>query len=139
MIIGIILKLIILSLFILSVMMMNNMLNVGIERKGFEFALLKTMGAGRVFIILNLFIDSMKYVLVSNIIAFPFAYFALWGASGIFQDFFGYAYKVTPNFFSIMGGFFIGVLVPLISSIMPIWSVIKDDLAENLNPLANKT
>lgn len=118
---------------------MNNMLNVGIERKAFDFALLKTMGAGRIFIVVNLFVDAMKFVVIANIIAFPCAYFGLWGVSGVFQEFFGYAYHVEPNAFSIFGGFFIGVLVPVVSSIAPIWSVIKDDLAENLNPLTNKT
>ena len=37
-----------------------------------------------------------------------------------------------------MGGLFIGVLVPVVSAIAPIWSVIRNDLAENLNPLRNK-
>ena len=39
----------------------------------------------------------------------------------------------------MLGGLFIGVLVPIVASIAPIWSVIRNDLAENLNPLRNKT
>ena len=139
MFIGVILKLIILSLFILSVLMMNNMLLMGIDRKSFDFALLKTMGADRFFIVFSLLFSSMKYVLLANFFAFPFAYLALQLVSGFFVEFFGYAYEVEPTGWSIIGGFIIGVLVPIISSIAPIWGIINDDLAENLNPIRNKT
>ena len=74
--------------------MMNNMLNVGIERKNFDFAVLKTMGANRIFVIVNLLIDSLKYVVISNIIAFPFSYISLGLVSGVFETFFGYRYDV---------------------------------------------
>ena len=84
MFIGVILKLIIFSLFGLSILMMNNMLNVGIEKKNFDFAVLKTVGANRIFVVINLLLDSIKYVVVSNIVAFPFAYISLGLLSGIF-------------------------------------------------------
>ena len=139
MFIGVILKLIILSLFILSVLMMNNMLLMGIDRKSFDFALLKTMGANRLFIIVSLLGSSLKYVIIANIVAFPFAYLVLQSVSELFVEFFGYKYEVTPTFWAVIGGLFIGILVPVISSIVPIWGIIKDDLAENLNPIRNKT
>lgn len=94
MFIGVILKLIIVSLFTLSILMMNNMLNVGIERKNFDFAVLKTMGAHRNFVIINILIDSIKYVLIANIIAYPFAYLCMAFVSNIFITFFGYYYDV---------------------------------------------
>jgi hypothetical protein len=84
MFIGVILKLIIVSLFVLSVIMMNNMLLMGVERKHFDFALLKIMGADRKFIVINLLTSSMKYVLLANAIAYPIAYYALNGVSSIF-------------------------------------------------------
>lgn len=87
------------------------------------------MGAGRSFIIFSLFFDSMQFVILANVIAFPFAYMLLNFISFIFEDFFGYQYQITPNVQSIIGGFFIGVLVPVVSSIVPIWGILKDDLA----------
>ena len=90
MFIGVTLKLVIASLFILSVIMMNNMLLVGVERKSFDFALLKVQGAQRIFVILNVIFDSLKYVLLSNAIAYPLSYLILIEASSIFSDFFGY-------------------------------------------------
>jgi hypothetical protein len=77
MFIGVMLKLIIVSLFMLSVIMMNNMLLMGVERKNFDFALLKVMGANRLFIIINLLSSSLKYVLFANFIAYPLAYLVL--------------------------------------------------------------
>ncbi len=128
MFIGVILKLIIVSLFILSVIMMNNMLLMGVERKNFDFALLKIMGANRIFIVINLLTNSMKYVVLANFIAYPLAYFALGAVSNIFMDFFGYKYDITPTFDAIIGGIIIGVLVPILSAIAPIWNILKNDL-----------
>ena len=84
MFIGVILKLIIVSLFVLSALMMNNMMLMGTDRKSFDFALLKTMGADKKFIVFNLLFSSFKYVFISNIIAFPFANFTLGIISGLF-------------------------------------------------------
>jgi len=90
MFVGVMLKLIIVSLFILSVIMMNNMLLMGVERKNFDFALLKVMGADRVFIVVNLLMSSLKYVAFANIIAYPLAYFTLDQITLVFESFFGY-------------------------------------------------
>lgn len=84
MFIGVILKLVIVSLFVLSVLMMNNMMLMGTERKSFDFALLKTMGADKKFVVANLILASTRHVVISNVIAFPFAYFVLKLVSGMF-------------------------------------------------------
>ena len=90
MFIGVMLKLIIVSLFLLSVIMMNNMLLMGVERKNFDFALLKVMGADRLFIVINLLSSSLKYVLLANFIAYPLAYLVLETVTDVFESFFGY-------------------------------------------------
>jgi ABC-type antimicrobial peptide transport system permease subunit len=118
---------------------MNNMMLMGTERKNFDFALLKTMGASKSFVIFNLLFSSLKYVIVSNMLAFPFAYIVLGMISRVFEYFFGYSYDVVPTFGAVLGAVVIGVLVPVISSISPIWSIINNDLVENLNPIRNKT
>lgn len=129
MFIGVMFKLIICSLFVLSALMMNNMFRMGIERKNFDFALLKVMGANRIFIIANILTGSLKYVALANLFAYPLAYLALQIVTTVFEDFFGYHYDITPTYDSIIGGLIIGVLVPIVSSVAPIWSVIRNDLA----------
>ena len=87
------------------------------------------MGADRLFIIINILASALKYVAFANLIAYPLAYFALQGITSVFEDFFGYRHEITPTYDSILGGLFIGVLVPIISAIAPIWGVIRNDLA----------
>ncbi len=84
MFIGVVLKLVIVSLFILSAIMMNNMLTMGVETKQFDMALFKTIGANKLFLVIYILIDSLKYVLISNLIAFPFAYFILRMTTSVF-------------------------------------------------------
>ena len=129
MFIGVTFQLLIFSLFLLSVIMMNNMFRVGIERKSFDFALLKVMGANRAFIVANILTGSLKYVVGANLIAYPLAYAGLQMVSSVFEDFFGYRYEILPSSDAILGGLFIGILVPIVAAIAPIWSVIRNDLA----------
>jgi ABC-type antimicrobial peptide transport system permease subunit len=91
-------------------------------------AVYKTIGANRVFVIFVVLIDSLKYVLVANIIAFPFAYIILTFAGDLFQEFFGFKYDIYPTPEAILGGLFIGILVPLISSLSPIASILNNKL-----------
>lgn len=84
MFVGVMFKLIICSLFLLSVLMMDNMLRMGVERKNFDFALLKVMGANRVYIIVNILAGSLKYVAVANLVAYPLAYLGLQIVTSVF-------------------------------------------------------
>ncbi len=79
--IGLILKLIISTLFLLSIMMMNNTLLMGVERRGFDFALMKTLGASVSFVAWNILADSLGLVFIANVVAYPFAYFFLGSVS----------------------------------------------------------
>ena len=97
------------------------------------------MGANRLFVVVNILFSSLKYVGLANIIAYPLSYFALEGVTSVFEDFFGYRHEITPTSDAILAGLIIGVLVPIVASITPIWGVINNDLAENLNPIRNKT
>jgi hypothetical protein len=85
MFLGVVLKLIVITLFILSVIMMNNMLTMGIERKQFDFAVLKVMGADKPFIVMNILISSLRYVGFANLIAFPLSYAALEAITLVFE------------------------------------------------------
>ena len=83
MFIGVMFKLIIFSLFLLSAIMMNNMFRVAVERKSFDFALLKVMGADRVFIVANILTGALRYVVFANLIAYPLSYLALGGITSV--------------------------------------------------------
>lgn len=86
------------------------------------------MGADRIFIVINLLTNSLKYVLLANFIAYPLAYQALLSVTDVFSSFFGYKYDMSPTFSALGGGLIIGVLVPIISALAPIWGVINNDL-----------
>ena len=87
------------------------------------------MGADRSFIIANILAGSLKYVAFSNLIAYPLAYVVLNIITCVFEDFFGYRHEIQPTLGALIGGILIGVLVPIIASVAPLWSVIKNDLA----------
>lgn len=90
MFIGVILKLIVFSLFCLSVLMMYNMMMIGVETRNFDFGMLRTVGLTKQMLMVTVLFDSLKYVIVANVLAFPVSIFALRLTSGIFTTFFGF-------------------------------------------------
>jgi ABC-type antimicrobial peptide transport system permease subunit len=97
MFIGVILKLIVFSLFCLSVLMMYNMMMIGVETRNFDFGMLRTVGMNKKSLMLTVLVDSLKYVLVANLVAFPVSFWTLKLTSGIFTKFFGFDYVLTPT------------------------------------------
>lgn len=84
MFIGVVLNLIVFSLFSLSVLMMYNMMMIGVETKNFDFGILRTVGMNRYSLVMAVLIDSVKYVVVANLLAFPASFKVLGWTSGIF-------------------------------------------------------
>jgi ABC-type antimicrobial peptide transport system permease subunit len=139
MFIGVILKLIVFSLFCLSVLMMYNMMMIGVETRNFDFGMLRTVGMNKKSLMLTVLVDSLKYVLVANLVAFPVSFWTLKLTSGIFTKFFGFDYVLTPTFDAIAIASVIGFLVPLVASFVPIRVALGEKIIEAINPIRNKT
>ena len=78
--------------------MMNSMFRIGIEKRSFDFALLKMMGANRAFIVANILIGSLRFVIAANSVAYLLAYGALQMVTSVFEEFFGYRYEISPSY-----------------------------------------
>lgn len=90
MFIGVILKLIVFSLFCLSVLMMYNMMMIGVETRNFDFGMLRTVGLKKRVLMVAVLVDSLRYVVVANLLAFPVSIMTLRVTSTIFTKFFGF-------------------------------------------------
>jgi len=139
MFIGVILKLIVFSLFCLSVLMMYNMMMIGVESRNFDFGMLRTVGMNRRSLMLTVLVDSLKYVVVANMMGFPVSYGTLKIVSSIFTKFFGFQYVLTPTFDSIVIASVVGFLVPIVASFVPILVALGEKIIESINPVRNKT
>lgn len=90
MFIGVVLKLIVFSLFCLSVLMMYNMMMIGVETRNFDFGMMRTVGLTRARLVMAVLVDSLRYVMLANLVAFPCSVGTLRMVSGIFTRFFGF-------------------------------------------------
>lgn len=82
--------------------------------------MLRTVGMSKKVLVGTVLVDSLKYVLVANIFAYPASFAFLYLASSIFETFFGYTYKLNPTVDSILLASVVGFLVPIVSSFVPI-------------------
>lgn len=137
MFISVILKLIVFSVFCLSMLMMYNM--IGVETRNFDFGMLRAVGINKKSLMLIVLVDSLNYVVVANIVAFPVSFWTLKLTTAIFTKFFGFDYVLAPTFDAIAIVSVIGFLVPIIAPLVPIQVSLGEKIIETINPIRNKT
>jgi ABC-type antimicrobial peptide transport system permease subunit len=130
--IGVMLKAIIASLFLLSTLMLDSTLTLSVDRQRTDLAVLKVIGASRTHVASHVLAGAVRQVVYANLLAYPFLYAAFAVMEPAVQQITGSRMAVGFSIEACGAGVVIGLLVPLVSSISPIRSIISNDLAESL-------
>lgn len=133
MFVGLMFKSVIVSLFILSTLMLHNTVLLGIEEQKHDLAILKLLGANRTFIAFKVLRGSLKTVLTANAIAYPFVFIAFQLIESLLKETLGYFVSVGFTIESFTIGILIGFLVPICASILPIATILNNDLAKDIS------
>ena len=107
-------------LIIISVLIIYALLMLSIESKNFEIAVIRMVGLQKGGIIGLVVCQSFLYVLPAMAAAFVVCVFCLSKASVFFEDQYKIKIDKIPSFDSAIQGIFIGTVIPLMSSILPI-------------------
>lgn len=107
-------------LVVISVLIIYSLLMISVESKNFEIAVIRMVGMNKASIIGLVVCQSFLYVIPAMILAFGVSIIILGEASKYFEA--NYKVKIDriPGLDSCLQGIFIGSVIPLISSIMPI-------------------
>lgn len=140
MFLGLIFDIIILLFIILSILLIYSLLMISVESKTFEFGVMRMVGLSKSGIISMIILQSFMFVLPSVIIGFVLSVPTLQGAySMLFTDDMGIEKNPFPSYFAIGQALFIGLVIPLCSSVIPIQSALKKNLNDSLDIQRSKT
>ena len=120
-------------LIIISVLIIYSLLMVSVESKNFEIAVIRMVGLQKGGIIGLVICQSFLYVIPAIIFAFSLCVFCLSKASVYFEAEYKVKIDKFPSLDSSLQGIFIGTIIPLLSSILPIQAALKKSLVDSLD------
>lgn len=131
---GLIFDIIILLFIILSVLLIYSLLMISVEAKTFEFGVMRMTGLSQSGIVTMIIIQAFMFVLPSVFFGFGFSFHTLESVYGmLFTKDMGMDLTPTPSGFAVMQALFVGILIPILSSIVPIQAALKKNLNDSLD------
>ncbi len=140
MFIGLIFDILLIIFVVVSILLVYSLLLISVETKTFELGVMRLVGlTKRGFVVMILTQAGMfvvPAVTLAFISAFPIIY-ALYNS--LFSSSLGYVPSIVPSTSAFLSALFVGVLIPFVSSIVPIQRALSGNLTDSLNVNRSKT
>ena len=117
---GLIFDLITLLFASISVLLIYSLLMISIETKSFEIGVMRMVGLKNNNLILMVLIQSALFVAPALIFGFLMSLPSLFAISLVFKSLINLEIDITPSSNAMVYAFVIGLLIPILSSIIPI-------------------
>ena len=137
---GLIFDIIILLFVILSILLIYSLLMISVETKAFEFGVMRMVGVSKTGLINMILIQSVMFVLPSVVFGFILSFPSLAIVyKQLFSSDMGVESKPVPSNFAVCQALAVGLIIPLLSSIIPIQSALSKNLNDSLDTQRSKT
>ena len=131
--IGLVFNIMLIMFIIISVLLIYSLLTITIETKTFEFGVMRLVGLSKCGFITMIFIQGVFFVLPSIILAFISSFPALYFIyRKLFKDDLT-AVALAPTLSAAIQALIIGLLIPVISAVVPTSRALGKSLQEALN------
>jgi len=130
---GLILNVVIFILLGLSVLLIYSLLMVNVETRTFELGVMRLIGTTRAGLVQLLLLQALSYAAPSWVFGLAAAQLTMYFGSGVFQDMSGVPISPWLTVNSMLIGTFLGVLIPILSAILPIRHALGQNLHDSLD------
>ena len=138
--IGLIFNVLLIIFVVVATLLVFSLLLISVESKAFEFGVMRLVGLTRLGFISMIFTQAGMFVLPAVTAAFALSFPLIYVLfSTISSNDLGYMPSVAPSGQATLNALFIGVLIPLLSSIVPIKRGLNANLTETLDTSRSKT
>ena len=119
--IGLIFDVVLIILVVVSIMLIYSLLLVSVETRTFEIGVMRLVGLTKCGIVTMILTQAMMFVLPAVILGFSLAFPIIYVIfKHVYSDNIHYMPPLVPSGWAIFRALFIGILIPLLSSIVPI-------------------
>lgn len=113
---------------------------ISVETKAFEFGVMRMVGVSKTGLINMILIQSVMFVLPSVVFGFILSFPSLAIVyKQLFSSDMGVESKPLPSNFAVCQALAVGLIIPLLSSIIPIQSALSKNLNDSLDTQRSKT
>ena len=132
--VGLIFDILIIIFVVVAILLIYSLLLISVETKTFEVGVMRMIGLTKCGFVSMILTQAGLFVLPSFILGFglsiPLIYFLY---AGLFESSLGYMPSIMPSPGAILRSIFIGLFIPLVSSIIPIKRALQTNLNDALN------
>ena len=132
--IGLIFDILMIIFVVVSILLIYSLLLISVETKMFEIGVMRLVGLTKAGFVGMILTQAAMFVLPAVILGFavavPLIYLLY---SELFEATLGYMPSIMPSLGAILRAVFVGILIPLLSSIIPIKRALSADLTDALN------
>lgn len=131
---NLIFRIVIMIFIVISVMLIYSLLMVGIETKTMETGIMRMVGVSKRGLVQMIFVQSFMFVLPALVfgVALAFPMLALCFMF-VFTEKLEGAFLPIPSTYSLILAISVGLLIPLLSSILPVLSILGQNLNDAIN------
>ena len=138
--IGLIFNVLLIIFVVVSILLVFSLLLISVETKSFEFGVMRLVGLTKLGFISMILVQAAMFVLpavtLAMILSFPIIY-AMYAI--LLEDDLGYIPSVVPSGAAVFNALFIGLLIPFMSSIVPIRRGLSVNLTDALDVSRSKS
>lgn len=130
---GLVFDLIVMLLVIISVLLIYSLLLQNVETKSFEIGVQRMVGLGKTGLIFMVLAQSCMFVLPAVLMGFTFSIPCLKIFSYVMYEQLNLEISPVLNTNAVLQALFIGVVIPLLSSVIPIRVALRKNLNDALD------
>ena len=132
--IGLIFDVLLLIFVIVAILLVFSLLLISVETKAFEFGVMRLVGLTKRGFVAMVITQAGMFVLPAVISAFIFSFPLIYLIySWSIADKLGYMPSVTPSGRATLNALFLGVIIPLLSAIIPVRRGLRANITEALD------
>lgn len=137
--IGLIFGILLIMFIIVAVLLIYSLLLISVETKTFDIGVMRMVGLSKIGFVTMIFTQAGFFVLPAVIAGFLFAFPCIWMTySYLFTSDLGFQPTIYPSTGACIQALALGLLIPILSSILPIKRALGTNLNEALNVQRDK-
>ena len=119
---------------VVSVLLIYSLLLISVETKTFEIGVMRLVGLTKLGFVGLILTQAAMFVFPAVLLSFILSMPVIWALyATLFDTSLGYSPSVFPSWSAIGTALFVGLLIPLLSSVIPIKRALSTTLTDSLN------
>ena len=136
---GIVLNLVVIILAAVSSYLVYSLLMISFDTRTFEMGIFRLIGIRKYALCGLVIIQALIFVIPALIVGISTSFLYLWIISKVLDNVFQFSFSPVPSLTSFIWAFCLGLIVPILASVIPMINVLNKTLGESIDMAHSKS